>query len=200
MATPGDIFLHARDIRTNARAYLIIHNEVRSIENAILLAADNGLLDAIVYNTYMTNTTLPSPLTVDSVNDANDTIEVTSHGIDQGAEIKFETSDTLPEPLNATDSYYAIIVDANNIKVANSFVDSVNNQAINITTTGTGTHQIKVLSPQEQFFRTWKGLRIDRSQIDQMNGVIKHFRDLGYEISRKTNPNTDVTFEWHISW
>jgi len=41
---------------------------------------------------------------------------------------------------------------------------------------------------------------IDRPYADQMNAVIKYFTDLGYTITRATNPDTGNTFVWVIKW
>ena len=41
---------------------------------------------------------------------------------------------------------------------------------------------------------------VDRPYSDQMNAVIKYFTDLGYTITRATNPATGNTFEWVIKW
>jgi hypothetical protein len=70
----GDIFLSATDVRNNARTFLIIHQEARAIEDAILFAADSGLLTAYVYNTYMTQTCLPQYKTITSSTVATGTV------------------------------------------------------------------------------------------------------------------------------
>lgn len=57
------------------------------------------------------------------------------------------------------------------------------------------------------YFRVWKcldcGIETTYDQIallDQMNQVIKHFKDLGYVIDRRITSNTDTTFYWKIMW
>lgn len=197
------IFPTATELRNNSRSYLIILNEVRAIENAVLLAADNGMLDAIVFNTYMTNITPSTYKDIVAVDDVNDTLTVTNHGYVKGDEIRFTAStNDLPAPLTTSATYYAIpsISDPSLFQVATSYLNAINDVAINITDTGSGTNQVRVTTPAEQYYRTWKGLSVDRALIDQMNGVISHFKQLGYTISRHTNQSNPDVFEWHISW
>lgn len=200
MADLSSIFPGANDLRSNARAFLIVHNEVRSIENALLLAADNGLVDAVVYNTYMTDTNLEAFKTVTAINITTNTLTIPNHGYLTGDEIQAASTGILPTPLNNIDEYFVIVVDANNIKLAAGYMDSVNNAPIDLLNAGTGTHSIRKFTPAQLYYRTWQGLRKDRAQIDHMNGVIKHFQDLQYQIRRRTNPVTGNTFEWVLAW
>lgn len=196
----ANIFLDATSVRNNARTYLIIHQEARAMEDAILFAADSGLLDAIIYNTYMTSTILPNFQNITSVDAATNTFTLINHGFQAGDEIQLNTTGILPNPLNNSTTYYLILVDSNNFKLAASFIDMINGIAIDITTQGTGTQQVRAYQPAQQYYDTWKGTRVDRPKTDQMMAVINYFQSLGYQITRKTNPATGVTFTWNISW
>lgn len=200
MALGNNIFPLADQLRLDGRNYLIIHNEIRSIENAILYAADNSLLDAIVYNSYMTNITFESFQDVTSVDISLDQFTKNSHELQSGDEIQLVSTGVLPAPLLATRTYFALGVDENTFQICDSFLDAVNSNPINITTVGTGTHSFRKLTPAQKYYQTWQGSRLDRAQIDQMNVVLKYFTDLGYSIKRQTNPNTGVTFWWSLSW
>lgn len=200
MPSNGDIFLSAQDVRNNARAFLIVHQEVRSIENAILFAADSGLLDAIVINTYMTQTALGVFQNIIAVNLTTNELTIPNHGFANGDELQFQTTGVLPAPLNTIETFYAMVINSNTIKVAAAYLDVINNNPVDLLNVGSGTHSVRPFLPQQQYYRTWQGTRKDRAQIDHMNGVIAHFTNLGYAIRRRTNPNTGQTFEWCISW
>jgi hypothetical protein len=200
MANTG-IFLDATSVRNNARTYLIIHQEARAIEDAILFAADSGLLDAIIYNTYMTSTLLPTFQNITSVNITTNTFTLNNHGFQNGDEVQVNSAGTLPYPLNNASTYYVILVDSNNFRLAAGYMDVVNNNPIDIINAGTGTTQIRAYQPAQQYFDTWKGNRNDRPKVDQMNAVIAYFQSLGYQITRKSNPATGgITFTWNVSW
>ncbi len=196
-----DIFLNASEVRNNARTYLIIHQECRAIEDAILFAADSGLLDAVIFNTYMTSTLLTTWKSFSAVNVTTNTFTIVNHGFQNGDEVQVNTvGGTLPYPLNNYDTYFVILVDSDNFKLASSYMNMINNVAIDITAPGTGVNQVRSYIPSQQYFSTWKGQRNDRPKVDQMNAVIEHFKSFGYQILRKTNPNYPGLFEWHISW
>jgi hypothetical protein len=67
---------------------------------------------------------------------SNDHIIDNGHGLDNGTQITFTTTGTLPAPLSTEKTYYVRDSATNNFKVA-LHVDGV---AVNITDTGTGTH------------------------------------------------------------
>ena len=202
MTSCNNIFPSANNIRNDGRTFLIIHNEIRSIENAILFATDNGVLDAIVFNTFMTDTELETFQDITFVNSTTNELTKNGHQLQAGDEIQFATTDTLPTPIILGQTFYIIVVDSNVFKIAASFSDAVNNVEVDITDIGAGTHSFRKLIPAQQFYKTWKKTRSDRSQINQMNAVLKYFTDLGYSIKRKTNPNVtgSSVFRWEISW
>lgn len=74
--------------------------------------------------------------------------EIIDIGIDipTGARIRFKTSDAdLPDPLIVDTIYYAIRVSATEIKVAINKADAFASTAIDLTDTGTGTHEVQQL-------------------------------------------------------
>jgi microcystin-dependent protein len=78
-----------------------------------------------------------------AVNTTSAQITVTGHGLQHsGVPIQFSSTTTLPSPLAATTTYYAIIIDDNTIKVATSHGNALAGIAIALTTTGSGTHTI----------------------------------------------------------
>lgn len=195
-----DLFPNASVLRNNSRTFLIVHNEIRSIENAILVAADNGLVDAIVFDTYMTDTNINNFKQITSIDVNTDTITLNSHDFQTGDEIVFNSDTELFSPVNPATPYYAVVVSPNEFKVSSTFVGAMTGNTINITDTGTGTQFVKNPAVAELYYQTWKGLRTDRAFVDHMNGVISHFESIGYKINRQTNPTTDGVFWWTLSW
>lgn len=72
--------------------------------------------------------------------DAN-TMSIPSHGFYTGLKVAATTSGVLPTGLAATD-YYAIRVDANTIKLADSQADALAGTAKNLTGEGSGVHTL----------------------------------------------------------
>ena len=50
------------------------------------------------------------------------------------------------------------------------------------------------------YFTVWQGTSEDRSILNQMNQVVKHFSDLGYKLERLTNSLTNRTIKWYVYW
>ena len=63
-----------------------------------------------------------------------------------------------------------------------------------MTDTGSGIAEARVYS------KVWQGIVDDRAKDQRMASVIKYFSELGYQIDRRTNPNTGDTFRWAIFW
>lgn len=65
-----------------------------------------------------------------------------------GTRVRFTTTTTLPAPLATATDYYVIRIDNTTFKVATSYANAIAGTAIDITTTGTGTHTINWLLPR----------------------------------------------------
>src|SRR5262245_40193577 len=58
-----------------------------------------------------------APLTIGSVNTATDALTITGHGLVTGdGPLQLTTTGTLPAPLALATNYWAVVIDANNIK------------------------------------------------------------------------------------
>lgn len=64
------------------------------------------------------------------------------HGFLTGLKVQVSTTTTLPGGLSAATDYFVIKIDADTFKLASSLVNAQAGTAIDITTTGTGTHTI----------------------------------------------------------
>jgi hypothetical protein len=72
------------------------------------------------------------------------TITVTAHGLQTGWAIVFATDGTLPAPLVAATTYYAIRVSADVFKVATTYANALATTAIDLSDTGTGNDTVTV--------------------------------------------------------
>lgn len=115
--------------------------------------------------------TVDKPLTladddVESVSAAADTLTLTAHSYVSGdGPFQLTTTDTLPDPLELATDYWIIVIDANTIKLADSFADSVNTPVpIDLTDAGVGTHTISGTSETvragEEIQHTVRGPRL----------------------------------------
>ena len=88
-----------------------------------------------VQNNYTDATPAAKTFAPGDVDVTANTITITAHGFTTGLKIPL-TGTNLPGGLSATD-YWAIVVDANTIKVATSLANAVAGTAVDITTQGT---------------------------------------------------------------
>jgi len=65
-----------------------------------------------------------------------------------GTRVRLTTTTTLPAPLATATDYYVIKVSDTTFKLATSYANAIAGTAIDITTTGTGTHTITWLLPR----------------------------------------------------
>lgn len=71
--------------------------------------------------------------------------------------------------------------------------------------TGSGVFTITPYAASRDYFLVWQNSApssalLVRPYQDQMAAVIKYFTDLGYTITRETNPTTTNTFQWRVLW
>lgn len=183
----------------------IVLKEINDIEKLILDAVKNSRMDLKVTSTLMTSTSFPSPMIVGSVNISTDNISITNHGLVTGDEILISSTLTLPAPLMPLVYYYVIKVDDNTFKLATSTDDSFSGIYINITSIGSGVISITKQLESERYYRVWENY-YNQNESDRrvysfrMSLVEEHFKNIGYTIVRRNNPNTNKTFLWQIQW
>ena len=81
--------------------------------------------------------------TSSDINASTDEFTITGHGLNTSDAVTYNEgsgSVTAPSPLVDGTTYYAIVVDVNTIKLANSITDASTNSPINITAVGSGNH------------------------------------------------------------
>ena len=50
------------------------------------------------------------------------------------------------------------------------------------------------------YYFVYNGVTSDPTKLDQINYVKNYFVDLGYGVNITTNPTTNTTIQWNISW
>ena len=127
---------------------------------------------------------------------------VTVHGFTTGDQLEVISDNILPSPLSGfPDSrWYAIRIDADNMKIAQTNALALAGTPINLATFGLGSFQLKSLLQSELYYEVFKGLVVERVLKQHMDEVIKHFEELGYIIFRQTNVTTNSTFNWVVRW
>jgi hypothetical protein len=196
------LFPTGPEARIGARNNIIIFNEIRDIEYAILTAIDAGQLSVAVENTFMTDTTQFLPVQIQQFDLFTDLIEtLTPHGLVSGVPVRFQSTGTLPNPVSQNLFYYAHVITPTDFKICITQPDAVAGiNFIDINTPGTGTASVRQQSQSELYYLAWKNLVPSRVLEDQMNQVIQNFKNLQYSIVRKTNPQTQNTFFWELQW
>lgn len=101
---------------------------------------------------------------------ATDLINITAHGIPAGTTVQVSSSGTLPAGLTAGTTYYVRDVVANGFKL---YTVATGGTAVDITSTGTGTHTLVFVSVEEAFvigqyapsFETFRAVQIVSNEL-----------------------------------
>lgn len=82
-------------------------------------------------------------MAVAAVSAGADTLTITAHGRATGdGPVRLETTGVAPSGLAIATDYWLIVVDANTVKLAATFLDAIDLTAVPIADAGTGTHTI----------------------------------------------------------
>ena len=78
-------------------------------------------------------------------------------------------------------------------------------QATASLSAGAGIVSIESYSPSQDYFLVWKNQtpsdsKLSRPMQDQMTEVVNYFTNIGYTITRTTNPATNNTLAWSLRW
>jgi hypothetical protein len=103
----------------------------------------------VKFNSY-TNSLVINPISFSSsgINTITNQITINSHGLITGDKILYEAN-SIPAGI-VTGNYYVYKVDSNNIKLCDTYLDSISNNPLflNILSTGIGTQNISLVNPQ----------------------------------------------------
>lgn len=183
---------------------LHIPNITASQTSNKLVLTDAAGADITTSGSAATAAGLPAT-TIGVIDTINNKFVLMNHQFLNGEEVILSSSGTFPTPLAGGTNYFIKYVDQNSFQLCASYLDVVNCNPIVISAAGTGILEIRLYSPQERYFDAWQGngnADAARPLIDQMNGVITYFQNLGYTITRQQNPNVTAAgvFWWIIRW
>lgn len=70
---------------------------------------------------------------------------------------------------------------------------------------GEGSITMAFYAPSKDYYAAWKGTTMSnedlrRPYIDRMDTIVSYFTNLGYTITRQTNPVTGNTIQWVVKW
>jgi hypothetical protein len=202
------IMISAADAKLQAQGNLVILQEVRAIEEAILTAVSSSLLNATVSDgTTMTMST-PAVSVTGTVN--NPTTTATQTFTINGATVTASgtTINSIVDDINIL----AISgITASKTAVAGALkISSDNNNFTLIIAVGTGTilgdlglvaATTTATAVSKTYHTVWQNTTINTTYKQQMSEVIQYFTNIGYTIVRQKNADTtNTTFKWYVTW
>jgi len=185
-----------------------IYNEIDAIKREILTRSKLGFINASIQNnTLMTISSPIITLIATAVNPSvlmnqtliinNDTIALGSSGLNLNSIISDINDSNLP----------GIIASKENNRLVIKYTPSPASWQL---TLGAGSANINIgLTPaiypatnpdSVLYHNVWRGFVTDRLVKERMDRVISAIQSKGFTIIRKTNPQTEKTFEWFIQW
>ena len=201
--------LNAAQARANSQQDMITFNEATTIMEAIIAASAAGAYETTINDgTVMTEST-PISEVVGTVQ--NPVVVTGTTIIINGSTVTLGTSGT---------NLNAVIADINDAAIVGVVASKDNGYLVlEITsaastawqyTVGSGTANTALgltagtytaSNPDSVgYFDAWQGTSTDRPAVNQMDTIIKHFRNLGYKIERLSNTVTGKTFSWYVYW
>jgi hypothetical protein len=93
----------------------------------------------------LTGITAGFQVTTGNISTGSDNLTITGHGLTTGSRIRLTTSGAVPSGTSAYTDYYAIVDDANTIRLATSTVNASAGTAIDLTSVGSGVLDVSVL-------------------------------------------------------
>lgn len=201
--------LNASQARAKSQQDMIIYDETDTIMRAIIVASGNGAYETTIEDSTTMTESTPTTVKIGAV--FNPTIVV-----GQTLIINSETA-TLGTTGTDLNSIICDINDAGLTGVVASKDSGYLILDITLSPSTTWTYEIgmgtanaslgftqgvyTVSNPVSvDYFSVWQGTVVDRAKTQQMDEIIKHFKNLGYKLERTVNTQTGRTFSWNIYW
>jgi len=159
--TSAGTLQHGGDVQAGGyNKYLLSGHAVTAA--ATMAPGTLAILDVIGFYRVTSVTTITAQATTNTITTRNatftadDTTDICTYtsttslpsNILTGTRVQLTTTTTLPAPLATATNYYVIRIDNSTFKLATTYANAVAGTAIDITTTGTGTHTINWLLPR----------------------------------------------------
>ena len=200
--------ISAADAKLQAQGNLVILQEVRAIEEAILTAVSNSLLNATVSDgTIMTMSTPAISVTV-TVNNPTTTA---NHTIVLNSTTVTASSTSINSIVDDINTLAITGITASKTAVAGALKISSDNNNFTLTlAAGTGTlwgdlgltaAVTNATAVSKTYCQVWQNTATNTTYKQQMSEVIQYFTDKGYTIVRQKNADTtNTTFKWYVTW
>ena len=143
------VFISASDARQNILKDIVVHDEARAIESAILDAVRNGYYQAVLTNGSPMTSSTALNVAIESIDTDSDQIYIPNHPFKNGDLVSVSSNTVLPAPLQSNTYYSIIYIDKDHVKLgykstasteprpaAVDFTAGVYN--INVTNSGSG--------------------------------------------------------------
>jgi len=204
----NNIMISAADAKLQGQGNLVILREVRVIEEAILTAVSNSLLNATVSDGTVMTMSTPAISVTGTINNptitAADTFTINSTTVTA-------SGTTLNSLVDDVNTLALTGITASKTSVAGTLkISSDNNNFALTIAAGSGTILSDVgitasitnaTDVSKTYYNVWQATAIDTTYTQQMAEIIKNFVDLGYTIIRQKNASTsNTTFKWHVTW
>ena len=200
--------ISAADAKLQAQGNLIILQEVRAIEEAILTAVSSNVLNATVSDgTTMTMST-PAVSVTGTVNNPTTTA---GHTFTINGTTVTASSTSINSIVDDINTLAMTGITASKTAVAGALkIASDNNNFTLILAAATGTilgdlgltaATTTATAVSKTYYNVWQGTATNTTYTQQMAEVVKYFTDKGYTIVRQKNADTtNTTFKWYVTW
>jgi hypothetical protein len=200
--------ISAADAKLQAQGNLVILQEVRAIEEAILTAVSSNVLNATVSDgTTMTMST-PAVSVTGTVNNPTTTA---GHTFTINGTTVTASSTSINSIVDDINTLAMTGITASKTAVAGALkIASDNNNFTLILAVGTGTilgdlgltaATTTATAVSKDYYNVWQGTATNTTYTQQMAEVVKYFTDKGYTIVRQKNADTtNTTFKWYVTW
>ena len=204
----NNIMISAADAKLQGQGNLVILKEVRAIEEAILAAVSNSLLNATVADGTVMTMSTPAIAVTGTVNAP--TITAANTFTINGTTVT-ASGTTLNSLVDDINTLALTGITASKTAVAGSLtISSDNNNFILTIAAGSGTTLSDVgitagvtsaTDVSKTYYQVWQATTTNTTYAQQMAEVLKNFVDLGYTVTRQKNANTsNSTFKWYVTW
>ena len=202
------IMISAADAKLQAQGNLIILQEVRAIEEAILTAVSSNLLYATVSDGTIMTMSTPAVSATATVNNptvtASQTFTINSTTVTA-------SSTTLNSIVDDINTLAITGITASKTAVAGALKIASDNNNFTLTlAAGTGTilgdlgltaATTTATAVSKIYYNVWQNTATNTTYKQQMSEVITYFTNIGYTIIRQKNADTtNTTFKWHVTW
>ena len=118
-------------------------DEIVAEDGSYLITEDGSRIATTSYDKYVSY--YSAEFATSDVNTSNETFTESSHEYQTGDAVQVSTTDTIPGGLAVLTTYYVINASSSTIKLATTLTLAKAGTAINITSTGAGTHTIQTV-------------------------------------------------------